>query len=152
MAQVYLRASLGLLHRSPADSVPKLRLRARDGKQGNHSPSPATPVFVQVVISARNKGFGVKHIWDENGHELGCLGCKTIEQVAMCVAFVVVEKAPICCEFVPKTKGYRVAILRSSKGYLILEPILNDELFGLVHLKTLLGCTDQRSQKSATAC
>lgn len=75
----------------------------------------------------RNKGYGVKHIWDEHGHELPRLGCKNIDQVASYVASVIIHRAPIYCEFVPSPKGYRVAVLRSSKGYAILEPILNED-------------------------
>lgn len=74
-----------------------------------------------------NKGYGINHIWDEHGHELPRLGCKIIDQVATYVASVIVHKAPIYCEFVPSPKGYRVAVLRSSKGYAILEPILNED-------------------------
>lgn len=74
-----------------------------------------------------NKGFGVRHIWDEHRHELTRIGCKAIDQVANYVASVIVHNAPIYCEFVLKPNGYRVAVLRSSKGYAILDPILNDD-------------------------
>lgn len=72
-----------------------------------------------------NKGYGVKHIWDEHGHELPRWGCKTVNDVAAYVASIIVHKAPIYCEFHQTKNGYRIAVLRSSKGFVILEPILN---------------------------
>lgn len=75
-----------------------------------------------------NKGYGVNHIWKEHAHELPKWGCKLIDGVAEYVASVIVHKAPIYCEFHQTRKGYRVTVLRSAKGYVILEPIqLDDE-------------------------
>jgi hypothetical protein len=75
----------------------------------------------------RNKGYGVKHIWDEHGHELPRWGCKTVDDVVAYVASVITHKAPIYCEFHQTTNGYRVAVLKSSKGTVILEPIHTEE-------------------------
>lgn len=89
---------------------------------------PAGHIFLRAGRHfGPNRGYGVNHIWDEHCHELPRLGCKSIDQVASYVAAVIVHKAPIYCEFKPSPKGYRVAILRSSKGYAILEPVLNDD-------------------------
>ena len=74
-----------------------------------------------------NKGYGVKHIWDEHGHELPRWGCKTVDDVAAYVASVIVHKAPIYCEFHQTKNGYRIAILRSSKGFVILEPVVDED-------------------------
>ncbi len=75
----------------------------------------------------RNKGYGVRHIWDEHGHELPRWGCKTVDEVATYVASVITHKAPIYCEFHQTKNGFRVAVLRSSKGTVILEPIVNED-------------------------
>lgn len=74
-----------------------------------------------------NKGYGINHIWDEHGHELPRWGCKTVHDVATYVASVIIHRAPIYCEFHQTKNGYKVAVLRSSKGYVILEPILTEE-------------------------
>jgi hypothetical protein len=74
-----------------------------------------------------NKGYGVKHIWDEHGHELPRWGCKTVDDVAAYVASVIVHKAPIYCEFHQTKNGYRIAVLRSSKGFVILEPVVDED-------------------------
>lgn len=73
-----------------------------------------------------NKGYGVKHIWDEHGHEMARWGCKAVDEVAAYVASVITHKAPIYCEFHQTKNGYRVAVLKSSKGTVILEPIVNE--------------------------
>lgn len=40
---------------------------------------------------------------------------------------MVTHKAPIYCEFHQTKNGYRVAVLRSAKGTVILEPIVNED-------------------------
>lgn len=74
-----------------------------------------------------NKGYGVNHIWAEHCHELPRWGCKTINDVATYVASVIIHRAPIYCEFHQTRNGYRIAVLRSTKGYVILEPIRKDD-------------------------
>ncbi len=76
----------------------------------------------------RNKGYGVRHIWEQHGHELPSWGCRTVDEVATYVASVIVHKAPIYCEFHQTKNGYRIAILRSAKGVVILEPIVNENV------------------------
>lgn len=74
-----------------------------------------------------NRGYGVNHIWDEHAHELPKWGCKTINDVAAYVASVIIHRAPIYCEFHQTKNGYKVTVLRSSKGYVVLEPIVNED-------------------------
>jgi hypothetical protein len=76
---------------------------------------------------SHNKGFGVNHIWGQHGHELPKWGCKSIDEVAAYVAAVIVHQARIYCEFHLTKNGYRVTILRSAKGFVVLEPILDQQ-------------------------
>ncbi|MBK5000348.1 hypothetical protein IAE37_002624 [Pseudomonas sp. S31] len=74
----------------------------------------------------RNKGYGVRHIWEQHFHELPSWGYRTVNEVAAYVASVIVHKAAIYCEFHQTKNGYRIAVLRSAKGVVILEPIVDD--------------------------
>ncbi|WGO91850.1 hypothetical protein QCD61_19330 [Pseudomonas viciae] len=71
-----------------------------------------------------NQGFGVRHIWTQHGHELPRYGCKAIHDVATYVSSIIVQGAPIFCEFHQRAGGYRLTVLRSSKGCVILAPFL----------------------------
>ncbi|WP_224770957.1 hypothetical protein [Pseudomonas sp. FEN] len=89
---------------------------------------PAGEIYLRVGKHVGvNKGFGVNHIWQGHGHELPKWGCKSIHDVAMYVATICSPGAQILCEFHLTADGYRLTLLKSAKGCVILSPQLDTE-------------------------
>ena len=69
-----------------------------------------------------SSGFGVNHIWTGHAHELPKWGCKRIEDVPAFVAAIISPGAQVLCEFHQTRDGYRLAIVRGSRGCAVLSP------------------------------
>lgn len=84
---------------------------------------PGGEVYLRVgEHRGPNRGFGVRHIWEAHRLELEKLGCTSIEGIAQFLAEMVTPGAEIYCEFKAQRGGERVAVLKSARGTLILEP------------------------------
>jgi hypothetical protein len=71
-----------------------------------------------------HKGFGVRHIWQERGHDLVKWGYSTFEDVPRFVSDIIVHGANIVCEF-DGMADQRVVVLRGKKGAAVLAPWSN---------------------------
>lgn len=74
-----------------------------------------------------SRGFGVNHIWVGHSHELPKWGCRTIAEVPAYIASVITPGAQVLCEFHDTREGYRLTIVRGSRGCVILSPQLDTE-------------------------
>ncbi|MBA1288312.1 hypothetical protein G7027_06605 [Pseudomonas japonica] len=78
-----------------------------------------------------HKGFGVRHIWAERGHDLCKWGYATFHDVPRFVADIIVHGTTIVCEF-DSMKGHeRLIVLRGRKGCAVLAawPIAADQVY-----------------------
>ena len=69
-----------------------------------------------------HKGFGIRHIWMERGHDLIKWGYPTFEDVPRFVADIIVHGTGIVCEFDKMGDYQRVIVLRGRKGAAVLAP------------------------------
>ncbi|MGF6314962.1 hypothetical protein [Pseudomonas frederiksbergensis] len=69
-----------------------------------------------------HKGFGVRHIWLERGHDLIKWGYPTFADVPRFVADIIVHDTSIVCEFDSMGGDQRVIVLRGRKGSAVLAP------------------------------
>lgn len=74
-----------------------------------------------------HKGFGVRHIWQERGHDLISWGYPTFYDVPRFVADIIVHGASVVCEFDSIAAYQRVVVLRGRKGAAVLAPWPNGE-------------------------
>jgi hypothetical protein len=70
---------------------------------------------------SRNRGYGASHIWAAHGAELRKLGYLDVDAVARYVAEIIKPNMPIYVEMLGLDGGYKLTVLRSSKGLVILE-------------------------------
>lgn len=69
-----------------------------------------------------HKGFGVRHIWMERGHELITWGYPTIDDVPRFVSDIIVHGTNVVCEFNEMKGLHRVIAIRGRKGCAVLAP------------------------------
>lgn len=67
-----------------------------------------------------SRGFGAQHIWIKHEKELINFGYSSFEDVPRFISDIIVDKAPIHCEFENKGKQ-KISIVRSSTGMVFLE-------------------------------
>jgi len=66
-------------------------------------------------------GFGIRHIWEERGHDLIKWGYPSFNDVPRFVSDIIVHGATIVCEFAEMKGYYRLVVTRSRKGFAVLE-------------------------------
>lgn len=78
-----------------------------------------------------HKGFGVRHIWQERGHDLVKWGYPTVYDVPRFVSDIIVHGTNIVCEFDSMKGNERLIVLRGRKGCAVLAawPIGDDQLY-----------------------
>jgi hypothetical protein len=69
-----------------------------------------------------HRGFGIRHIWQERGHDLIKWGYPTFYDVPRFVADIIVHGIGIVCEFGSMSGHQRVIVLRGRKGAAVLAP------------------------------
>jgi len=76
-----------------------------------------------------HRGFGIRHIWQERGHDLARFGYPSIYDVPRFVSDVIVDGAIVVCEFNEMAGHHRLIVLRGRKGCVVLAafPDLNNE-------------------------
>jgi hypothetical protein len=67
-----------------------------------------------------HKGFGVRHIWQERGHDLVKWGYPTLYDVPRFVSEIIVDGSNIVCEFDAMRGNQRLIVLRGRKGCAVL--------------------------------
>lgn len=68
-----------------------------------------------------HKGFGVRHIWKERGHDLIKWGYPSFYDVPRFVADIIVHGTTIVCEFDSMASHERLIVLRGRKGCAVLS-------------------------------
>lgn len=92
---------------------------------------PGGEVYLRVgVHKGENKGFGVRHIWEAYRRDLFAYGCTTIMEVPAHLARMIVPGAAIYCEFREMRGQHRLAVVKTPKGSVILEPRYERRGFG----------------------
>ncbi|WP_290877529.1 hypothetical protein, partial [Aquabacterium sp.] len=78
-----------------------------------------------------HKGFGVRHIWLERGHDLVKWGYPTIYDVPRFVSDIIVHGTTIVCEFNAMSGYDRLMVLRGRKGCAVLAawPLPDDRVY-----------------------
>jgi hypothetical protein len=70
---------------------------------------------------SRNRGYGASHIWAAHGAELKKLGYLDIDAIARYVAEIIKPDMPIYVEMLGLDGSYKLTVLRTSKGLVVLE-------------------------------
>jgi len=84
---------------------------------------PSGEIYLRVGKHfGMGKGFGVNLIWGGHAHELPRWGCRNIHEVPSYVASILTSGAQVLCEFHQTREGYRLTVVRGSKGCVILSP------------------------------
>lgn len=68
-----------------------------------------------------HKGFGMRHIWEERGHDLIKWGYPTFYDVPRFVSDIIVHGTNIVCEFNAMKGHDRLIVLRGRKGCAVLS-------------------------------
>jgi len=78
-----------------------------------------------------HKGFGIRHIWAERGHDLIKWGYPTFYDVPRFVADIIVDGTNIVCEFDSMKGPERLIVLRGRKGCAVLSawPLGDDQVY-----------------------
>lgn len=74
-----------------------------------------------------HKGFGMRHIWQERGHDLIKWGYPTFDDVPRFVSEIIVHGTNIVCEFDSMGGYQRVVVLRGRMGCAVLAPWSNGD-------------------------
>ncbi|NWD50935.1 hypothetical protein [Pseudomonas gingeri] len=113
---LHLKQNVLIAHPSRSESYGTIPDMPKFGLRGGE-------IYLRVGVHiGDNRGFGIRHIWEAHQVDLAKYGCMSIDDVPQHIASMIVNKAPIYCEFREMRGNHRLTVMKTPAGSLVLEP------------------------------